>query len=177
MQIEKFSLYEFLLLPEDKKEEMLLIYKHVKIDVDCKKWEHWIDVKEVQYQLKKEITYQLMIDVVSKQIKSELLTIDAHVFFATFNAISKSILEITEIENNAMGHIPTANEIIASEEVGGFEAFGYLPELDKLAGGDILKYEAVKKLSWDDCFSKLAYDARNTKYQNKIMDLMSKKND
>ena len=176
MQIEKFSLYEFLLLHEEKKEEMLLIYKHVKIEVDCKNW-LWIDVKETQHTLKKQITYQIIIDIVSKQIKSELLTIDAHVFFATFNAISKSVLEITEIENNAMWHVPTANEMIASEEVGGFEAFGYLPELDKLAGGDILKYEAIKRLSWDDCFSKLAYDARNTKYQNKIIDLMNKKND
>ena len=175
MEIEKYSLYEFLLLPEDKKEEMLLIYKHIKIDIDCKTWT-WGDVKETQYELKKQINYQTIINIVSRQIKTELLTIDAHIFFATFNAISNSILQITDIENNAMGHTPTANEMVASEEVGGFESFGYLPEMDKLANGNILKYEEIKRLSWNDCFSKLAYDARQTKYQNKIIDLMSKEN-
>ena len=98
-------------------------------------------------------------------------------FFGTFNGIAKSILEITEIENNALGHTPTGDEIIASEEVGGFDSFGYLPELDKLAGGDILKYDAIRKQSWSDCFSKLAYESRQMRYQNKMMELIRKKND
>jgi len=176
MQIEKYSVYEFLLLSEEKRAEMTAIYNLVTFDVDCKTWT-FEAVKETQYQLKRQLDYKSMIEIVSRQINTDILSIDAHVFFGTFNGIAKSILEITEIENNALGHTPTGDEMIASEEVGGFESFGYLPELDRLANGDILKYDAIKKQSWSDCFAKLAYESRQNRYQNKMMELIHKKND
>ena len=176
MQIEKYTVYDFLFLPEGKKAEMSAIYSLVTFDIDCKAWTFG-DVKETQYQLKKQIDYRTMIEIVSRQINQDILQLDAHVFFGTFNGIQKSILEITEIENNALGHTPTGDEMIASEEVGGFESFGYLPELDRLAGGDVLKYDEIKKMKWADCFAKLAYDSRQNRYQNKLMELMRKKND
>ena len=176
MQIEKYTVYEFLFLPEEKKAEMSAIYNLVTFDVDCKTWT-FEAVKETQYQLKRPLDYKTMIEIVGRQIDCSLFDIDAHVFFGTFNGIAKSILEITEIENNALGHTPTGDEMIASEEVGGFESFGYLPELDRLANGDILKYDAIRKLSWSECFSKLAYDSRQSRYQNKMLELIHKKND
>ena len=60
MQIEKYTVYEFLFLPEEKKAEMSTIYNLVKFDVDCKTWT-FEDVKETQYQLKKQIDYKTMI--------------------------------------------------------------------------------------------------------------------
>ena len=176
MQIEKYTVYEFLFLPEEKKAEMSAIYNLVTFDIDCKTWT-FEAVKETQYQLKKQIDYKTMIEIVGRQITTDIFELDAHVFFGTFNGIAKSILEITEIENNALGHTPTGDEMIASEEVGGFDSFGYLPELDKLAGGDILKYDAIRKQNWSDCFAKLAYESRQNRYQNKMMELIHKKND
>ena len=176
MQIEKYTVEQFLFLPEEKRNEMTAIYNLVTFDVDCKTWT-FEAVKETQYQLKRPLDYKTMIEIVGRQIDGSLFDIDAHVFFGTFNGIAKSILEITEIENNALGHTPTGDEIIASEDVGGFDSFGYLPELDRLAGGDILKYDAVRKQSWSDCFSKLAYESRQMRYQNKMMELIRKKND
>ena len=113
MQIEKYTVYEFLFLPEEKKAEMSAIYNLVTFDVDCKTWT-FEDVKETQYQLKKQIDYKTMIEIVGRQIKADIFELDAHVFFGTFNGIAKSILEITEIENNALGHTPTGDEMIAS---------------------------------------------------------------
>lgn len=176
MEIEKYTLFEFLFLDDDKKTELSLIYNHIVYDIDCKQWT-WGDLKEAQYKLKKELTYQVMIEIVSMQIKTDLMQVDAHVFFGTFNGIRKSIIEITEIENNALGHIPTGNEVIASEEVGGFESFGYLPELDRLSNGNILNYDKIKQLSWGECFTKLAYEARQNRYNNKLIELNTKKND
>ena len=176
MQIEKYTVEQFLFLPEEKRNKMTAIYNLVTFDVDCKTWT-FEAVKETQYQLKRPLDYKTMIEIVGRQIDGSLFEIDAHVFFGTFNGIAKSILEITDIENNALGHTPTGDEIIASEEVGGFDSFGYLPELDKLAGGDILKYDAIRKQSWSDCFSKLAYESRQMRYQNKMMELIRKKND
>ena len=176
MQIERYTVYEFLFLSDEKRAEMAAIYNLVTFDIDCKEWT-FEDVKETQYQMKKQIDYKTMIEIVGRQIKSDIFELDAHVFFGTFNGIAKSILAITEIENNALGHTPTGDEIIASEEVGGFDSFGYLPELDKLAGGDILKYDEIKKKQWSECFSKLAYDSRQMRYQNKMMELIHKKND
>ena len=176
MKIENYTVYDFLFLPEEKKDEMSAIYKLVCFDVDCKTWT-FEDVKETQYQLKKQIDYKTMIEIVNRQINQDILQLDAHIFFGTFNGIQKSILEITDIENNALGHQPSADELIASEEVGGFESFGYLPELDKLAGGDLLKYDEIRKLKWSDCFAKLAYESRQSRYQNKMMELIHKKND
>jgi hypothetical protein len=176
MQIEKYSVYEFLFLSEEKRAEMTAIYNLVTFDVDCKTWT-FEAVKETQYMMKRQLDYKAMIEIVSRQINTDILSIDAHVFFGTFNGIAKSILDITEIENNALGHTPTGDEMIASEEVGGFDSFGYLPELDRLANGDILKYDAIRKLSWSECFSKLAYDSRQSRYQNKMLELIHKKND
>ena len=176
MQIEKYSVYEFLFLSEEKRAEMTAIYNLVVFEVDCKTWT-FEAVKETQYMMKRQLDYKAMIEIVSRQINTDILSIDAHVFFGTFNGIAKSILEITEIENNALGHTPTGDEMIASEEVGGFDSFGYLPELDRLANGDILKYDAIRKLSWSECFSKLAYDSRQSRYQNKMLELIHKKND
>ena len=176
MQIEKYTVEQFLFLPEEKRNEMTAICNLVTFDVDCKTWT-FEAVKETQYQLKRPLDYKTMIEIVGRQIDGSLFEIDAHVFFGTFNGIAKSILEITDIENNALGHTPTGDEMIASEEVGGFDSFGYLPELDRLAGGDILKYDAIRKQSWSDCFSKLAYESRQMRYQNKMMELIRKKND
>ena len=176
MQIEKYSVYEFLFLSEEKRAEMTAIYNLVTFDVDCKTWT-FEAVKETQYMMKRQLDYKAMIEIVSRQINTDILSIDAHVFFGTFNGIAKSILEITEIENNALGHTPTGDEMIASDEVGGFDSFGYLPELDKLAGGDILKYDAIRKQNWSDCFAKLAYESRQNRYQNKMMELIHKRND
>ena len=96
-----------------------------------------------------------MIEIVGRQITTDIFELDAHVFFGTFNGIAKSILEITEIENNALGHTPTGDEMIASEEVGGFDSFGYLPELDKLANGDILKIRCNPKTKLVGLFRKI----------------------
>jgi hypothetical protein len=110
-------------------------------------------------------------DIVAIQLKGDIMEMEAHLVWGTFNSIKKSIYKIIEVENNAYGSIPKANEQLASEEVGGFEVFGYLPELDRLANGNILKYEEIKNQSWGTCFNKLAYDSRYNKYVNKIMEL------
>ena len=176
MQVEQLSLLDFFLLSEDKRIEYKTIYDNVTFEVDCKKW-LYKEVKETQYLLRNELTYKNIIDIVGIKIKGDLMAVDAHIVFGTFNGILKSIVEISEIESNALGSTLNANEMIALEEVGGFEVFGYLPELDRLAGGNILQYEKIKNLSWEDCFSKLAMDSRQNKFNKKIAELIKNQND
>ena len=170
MEIERLTYLSYLLSDEEKKIELQTIYSYLDYKIDCKTWSYG-KVKECQYLLSKPITHQTVIDIVGMQIDQPILALDAHIVLATFNGIVKSISEISEIENNANGHVASGNELIASEEVGGFAVFGYLPELDRLAMGDILKYEAIKKLSWEECFNKLTYDVRQAKYNDKLMKL------
>jgi len=174
MQIENLSLVDFFSLDNEKRIEYQTYYEYINYEIDCKQWSYG-DVKECQYMLSKGVTYQNIMDIASLHLKEPILSYPAHLVFGVFNGILKSINEISEIENNANGHIPTSEELIASEEVGGFEVFGYLPELDRLANGDILKYEEIKKLKWEDCFSKLTYELRQAKYGQKINELIRNK--
>ena len=89
MQIEKYTVYEFLFLPEEKKDEMSAIYNLVTFDIDCKTWS-FEDVKETQYQLKKQIDYKTMIEIVGRQITTDIFELDAHVFFGTFNGTTET---------------------------------------------------------------------------------------
>ena len=172
MKIEKLSFIEFLSLPDEIRTEYKTIYDKQNFEVDCKKWLYG-EVKDVQYLLRKQVTYNTIISVVSTQIKEDLMQVDAHIVIGTFNGIVKSIQEVSEIETNALGSELKPLELLALEEVGGFESFSYLPELDRLANGDILKYDKIKKLKWDDCFSKLALDARQSQFNKKIAELTS----
>ena len=110
MQIEKYTVEQFLFLPEEKRNEMTAIYNLVTFDVDCKTWT-FEAVKETQYQLKRQLDYKTMIEIVNRQIKGSLFEIDAHVFFGTFNGIQKSILEITA------AHLPRGMGKITRQKV------------------------------------------------------------
>ena len=71
MQIEKYTVEQFLFLPEEKRVEMMAIYNLVVFDIDCKTWT-FEAVKETQYQLKRPLDYKTMIEIVGRQIDGSL---------------------------------------------------------------------------------------------------------
>jgi len=61
-------------------------------------------------------------------------------------------------------------------EVERFDKFGYWIQIDKLAGGDPLKYEGVMNLTYQDCFTKLYYEVEKADYQETLNKIKSRKN-
>ena len=86
----------------------------------------------------------------------------------------EQVERINKIENSLLSHYPSEDELAA-----GMDRFGkYSPilQVDSLAGGDILKYEKIRQLTYSDCLTKLALDKERNDYQKDYQSIMSRKN-
>jgi hypothetical protein len=52
--------------------------------------------------------------------------------------------------------------------VGGFERFGYMPEVDSLAQGDVRRYDEIEALPYEMCFAKLLYSKVCKDYEREV---------
>jgi hypothetical protein len=124
------------------------------------------DVKDMQYTFSNGINWIELINFVNnyKGIdKKELVQIR---FFdwCKFRAFIKQGLEYIEtLEENLM------YETSGDDEAAGIDSlnkYGVFAQVDSLAGGNPLNYEAVKKLEYSVCFTKLLYDKEKQDYIN-----------
>ena len=78
-----------------------------------------------------------------------------HLFNCT-SWIFEQLTEIVEIENNELKNSVDQKLIDAGIEE--LNRFGYMPTVDKLAGGDISEYSKVLSWPYDKVFMKLCYE-------------------
>jgi len=180
MKIPKITFIEFLQLPETERIELQTIIANAnefdkRFEVDCQEWTMG-QVKDARELINRQKTYEDIIKLVEIERESAI-SLDVNEFLGLYNSIVKGINEITEIESKTLGHDPTPNEAIASEEVGGFSVFASMPQIDQLAKGNLLDYERIRALKWSDCFNKLVYDKRQNDFQSKLIELNSHSND
>ena len=180
MKIPKLTFLEFLQLPEAERIELQTIIANAnefdkKFEIDCQDWTMG-QVKDAQELINRQKTYEDIIKLVEIERESAI-SLDVNEFLGLYNSIVKGINEIFEIESNALGHDPTANEAIASDSVGGFSCFGSMPQVHQLAKGNILDHEKIRALKWNECFNTLVYDKRQNDFQSKLIELNSHSND
>jgi hypothetical protein len=157
MEITRLKYIDFLQLPEEKRielHELFNVAEHYG-GIDCYQWE-WEVLKDTQTKVLQGITYLEMLETV-KLVSNVTENTDYHIIFTLYNEIADQIKEITENEMVALSHSPTPKEIVASESVGGFERFGYLPSTLELAKMFNCTFEQVKKIKYIDCFVAMAY--------------------
>lgn len=89
--------------------------------------------------------------------ESFFVNLDLFQYAAFFNYICEQIKQVAIIENKAL-HVEIDE---ASREAGVevFEKFGALLQIDKLAGGDVTKYDIIRALPYEYCLTKLALNA------------------
>lgn len=87
--------------------------------------------------------------------------------------IVKEIEKINKMESAALNYKPDSQEVAAG--INDFSKFGSFLQFEKLAGGDILKIDEVKKLPYDICFTKLYLDSEKSQFEKRLMKLKQPK--
>jgi len=171
----KLSFGEFLNLPDDEFHRYESTGYLLKPDnwgvSDILKWDY-ITVKETQAMFGNGYNYEQLIDLIrtltgmkrEKIIEKTWINVFQFVKF-----VSNSIDQVNELEKK-LDYEPDAMEEKAGIDM--FNQFGYFATIDRLAGGDPLKYDDIGKIEYSVIFSKLLLiktDMQFTKnYQKQI---------
>lgn len=89
------------------------------------------------------------------------------------NYLFEELSTINEVESKMLGHQPINEEVQAGIER--FEQFGHYGQLLKLAGGDPLKVDEVKKMRYEDAFLFLAYDKTTYDFQEELANIRTRR--
>ena len=103
----------------------------------------------------------------------KLLTLDVFSFFAFYRYVESEVVRVSEIEQKLLSHEPTADEVAAG--IDRFNKFGVAIQIDNLAKGDLLKWEAIKNLPYEHCLLKLVMDKTANDFTRDYQELMLKK--
>ena len=88
--------------------------------------------------------------------------------------IKTSIETINKLESDGLGHTPSPDEEIAG--IDRFNKYRSFYQLDKLAGGDVTKYEAVRKEPYGNCFTKLMLESDKAAYDIELNKVRKRRN-
>lgn len=88
--------------------------------------------------------------------------------------LTQKIEVISNIESQKLS-VATISAEEYSAGIENFNVYRSFPQKNSLAGGDPLKYEAVKQLKYYDCFLKLCYEAEVAAYRRELSKLMKNK--
>jgi hypothetical protein len=94
---------------------------------------------------------------------------DLHAFRLYFY---KQVEYINELEKNNLGHTSDPDEMAAGIE--DFGKYGAFIQFDNLAKGDVLKYDQVRQIEYNVCFTKLLLDAERLEFQERLNKIKSK---
>ena len=83
------------------------------------------------------------------------------------------VIIINNIEKQKLSHVPDADEKAANIER--FSIYRSFLQFDKLAGGDVLKLDAIRALRYDLCLTKLALDADNVRFTKQLQNIKNSK--
>jgi hypothetical protein len=87
--------------------------------------------------------------------------------------VINEIENINQIEQNNLNSEPD-NDMINSG-INQLDVFGYLNVVDTLAGGDILKWESILALPYENVLDKMIKNTIESKIQKNYQKLISKK--
>lgn len=128
------------------------------------------EVKDYQYLFQKP---DCLIRFVEKYGHDKLQNLSVFDFFAFFRYITGQIERITKIENQLLSYNSSADEAAAGLDR--FAKYGNFSQLNSLAGGSILNFEAVRNIVYEDALTKLAYDKDMNEYQKDYMNVINRK--
>lgn len=92
--------------------------------------------------------------------------------FGYFNYLQHGLERIAKMEE-LLNYEPTSEEMRAGIEE--FNKFGVFVTIDRLAGGDPLKYEAITKMPYNIIYSKLLLSKTDSEFQKRYEKIISDK--
>jgi len=140
---------------------------------DVMEWD-FLTVKETQQDLANTIDYQKIIEIITRLTGYPQEKILNKLWFDVFHFIKfvqESIERINEVELK-LAVEPDADEQAAGIEM--YNQFGFFVTVDRLAGGDPLKYEAVGALPYSVVFSKLLLNLTDQQFMKEYHRIKSR---
>lgn len=148
-------------------DEQLYIYElcraSVLPEVDCTAWT-WGQVKFTQDEIQGSVDYQTLLKIVQFETKLTEQS-EAVLVIRFYLAILESIKNISEMEATATEYQPTAKEVQAAQEVGGFDVFGTLPQTLRLVPILGCSIKEVEATDYNTAFAALVYNSRLNDFQ------------
>jgi len=164
MNLDKKTLFEVLQTANNKDYFLLAKYLKGKNLFDAKELndQPFGIIKEIQYILQKE-DFENYPSIITKVCNIEQPeNLDFFDYFYQWNWILQELEKIKNREDEFLGYEPTNKEIAAGVE--NLYKFGSFATIDKLAGGDILKYKEVEKMPYHLVFTKLYLEKTTAEY-------------
>ena len=173
----KYSFGEFLLLEKsefDEYERIGLLHRPDPWGVsDFMNWPY-ITVKDIQSIMSQGMNYEQVIEIITELTgyrKDKILTKSWIDVFKFIKFVINSIDRVYELEKK-LAYEPDANEENAGINM--FNDFGYFVTIDRLAGGDPLKHEAVGQLPYSQVFAKLRLNQIDNIFMKNYQRIISK---
>jgi len=133
-------------------------------------------VKDFQFKMNQGITISDLIDFIVlltgqtiKQVCNYKITDLIHCNGYVKNQIE--FINSLEETNLISPYDPIADEA----DVSRFNKFGYIVQLDSLAGGDLTKYEGIRAMPYIDCFTKLLLEKERAEFMEQVNKIRTKR--
>ena len=110
----------------------------------------------------------------SKKSIEDLASMSVYDINLQFLYCQDQVKIINNIEQKKLSHKPDADETAAN--IARFGAYRGFLQLDKLAGGDMLKLNKIRELPYHLCLTKLALDADNVRFTKDLQNIKDRKN-
>lgn len=177
MKLRNITLAEFISLDSEQAEDYIFALKYCKEseprdvlgfgDITKKPFG---EVKDWQYLVSRPNA----IDQAIKNIGYESIKLlSVFEFFAHYRYICSEVERVNVIENELLSYDPTPEEMEAGLDV--FGKFSPILQIDSLAAGDVLKYNAIRQLPYEDALTKLALDKERNDYQRRFNKILTRK--
>ena len=117
---------------------------------------------------------QIMQEIMDELGIEFILNMKAWMTILSFRKILRDIENLLNIENNTLvSQYPS--EFNGLAELVDFSAFSTEDfQLNELAGGDITKFDVVRKMSYKECFVQLLYIFKNNEFEKAVTKSMTK---
>ena len=122
-------------------------------------------VKDAQYKFEKGVGFENMLNFVAELLKVNIKTLAKNKFFDICKArrfIEVQLDRISKLEAQLYCQVTPIDEAAGIDKLA---KFGRMIQIDALAGGDPLKYDAVENLPYEIGFAKLLLDKEREEYQ------------
>lgn len=179
IQVKAIKLKEYLNLENKDEYNFIMLYsikfsesKNIYGLPDFENWNFGF-INDYSFLLQnRKLSIENQIELIQKlfdyfKIKIDLKELSLLDYCNLRNFVNDKIIEVLKIESEFLSRKLKQEEISSgiNEKFKGLEPH---IKLSMLAGGDILKFDAIEQMPWSICFNEMLYRCRTTEYTEKL---------
>lgn len=173
-ELNLYNMAEFLSLPDEERDNykdfgLRLRANPQGLPPDIIEWP-WATIKQIQDIINQPMLhYEDMVEILviaTGESRDKILLWKWTNSFPLYNFTVNGIKQINELEEQ-LAYEPSGKELSAG--IDEYNAFGWFVTLNRLAGGDPLRYDAVGKLPYHVIFATLKLNKVDNEFQKRMM--------